>query len=66
LAYLPLSRLTIARQLRNRIGFLKIFLKNRFKKYRDNDIYIELFIKKEKINSLIEKAIGINPKYAID
>ena len=66
LAYLPLSRITVARQLRNCIGFLKNFLKIVRKKYRDNDIYIELFIKKGKINSLIEKAIGINRKYAID
>ena len=66
LAYLPLSRITVARQLRNRIGFLLNILKKRQKKYRDNDIYIELFIKKVKINSLIEKAIGINRKYAID
>jgi len=28
LAYLPLSRITVARQLRNRIGFLKNFLKS--------------------------------------
>jgi len=32
----------------------------------DNEIYIELFIERVKINSLIEKAIGINRKYAID
>ena len=28
LAYLPLSRITVARQLRNRIGFLKTFLES--------------------------------------
>jgi hypothetical protein len=41
-------------------------LKKHYKKYRYNDIYIELFIKRGKINSLIEKAIGINRKYAIN
>jgi len=46
LAYLVLSRITVARQLRNRIGFIQNFHKKHWKKYRDNDIYIELFIYK--------------------
>ena len=46
-AYLPLNRITVAHHLRNRRGCPK-FLKKRYEKYRDNDIYIELFIKKGK------------------
>ena len=38
LAYLALGRITVARQLRNRIGFPQNILKNRKKKYSDNDI----------------------------
>ena len=39
LAYLPLSRITVARQLRNRIGFLKNFLKSVRKRKSKEVVY---------------------------